>query len=63
MRCIVAAALIFIALALGGCYSQSQNATDAAKDCRDHGGVAELDYSSWAESGSWVCKDGRAGGG
>lgn len=57
-----AAVLVLLTLALCGCYSQGQGADDASAFCRNHGGVADLNYSSWAESASWVCKDGKAGG-
>ena len=62
MRHIAVGVLVLIALALGGCYGQGQAGRDANEFCHDHGGVAEVNYSAFDESGSWVCKDGEAGG-
>lgn len=62
MRRFAAAVLVLASLALCGCYSPGEAGGDANAFCRDHGGVAEVNYSSFAESASWVCKDSTAGG-
>lgn len=63
MKRLAAFVAILLVCIFCGCYNQEDAAREANEFCRYHGGVAEVNYSSFKETALWICDDGEAEGG